>query len=229
MTQSHRLNDIGLINRNKKISFKFNGKKLFGFEGDTLASALIANGIHLTSRSFKYHRPRGIFSSGAEEPNAYLQINVDKFEEPNVAAPLIEIFNGLEVKSSNCWPSVNFDLGAINNILSPIFIAGFYYKTFMHPRRMWPFYEKLIRKAAGMGVASRLPDPDQYEHANDFCDVLIVGSGPAGIAAAKEAAEKKLDVILVEQDNILGGDQLSEKDFKKLQGLNCPKNNRYYV
>ena len=140
--QNYRNLEGGQIDRQNIISFTFNGQKLNGYKGDTLASALIANGIHLTSRSFKYHRPRGIFSCGPEEPNAYLQIKAGKFEEPNVAASLIEIFNGLKVNSSNCWPSVNFDLGAINNILSPIFISGFYYKTFMHPRRLWPFYEK---------------------------------------------------------------------------------------
>ena len=200
----------GQIDRKKIISFSFNGQKLNGYEGDTLASALIANGIHLTSRSFKYHRPRGIFSSGPEEPNAYLQIKAGKFEEPNVAASLIEIFNGLEVKSSNCWPSVKFDLGAINNILSPIFIAGFYYKTFMNPRQMWPFYENLIRKMAGVGTIPTENDTEKYEEYNTHVDVLIVGSGPAGLMAALSASRNGLKVLLVEANKDLGGMLLSE-------------------
>ena len=189
--------DLDRFDRENIISFTFNGQKLNGYEGDTLASALIANGIHLTSRSFKYHRPRGIFSSGAEEPNAYLQINADKFEEPNVAAPLIEIFNGLEVKSSNCWPSVNFDLGAINNILSPIFIAGFYYKTFMWPASFWEKYEYFIRHSAGLGKSPTLKDPDIYDHRNIHCDVLVVGAGISGILAAKNAAKNNYKTLPV--------------------------------
>ena len=202
----------GRINREKTISFFFNGQKLNGYEGDTVASALIANGIHLTSRSFKYHRPRGIFSSGPEEPNAYLQIKSRNFEEPNVAASLIEIFNGLEVKSSNCWPSVNFDLGAINNILSPIFIAGFYYKTFMHPRRMWPFYEKLIRKMAGVGTIPTEHDVEKYEEFNTHVDVLIVGGGPSGLMAALVASRNGLKVLLAESNKDFGGMLLIDKD-----------------
>ena len=210
--QNYRNLEGGQIDRQNIISFTFNGQKLNGYKGDTLASALIANGIHLTSRSFKYHRPRGIFSSGAEEPNAYLQIKADKFEEPNVAAPLIEIFNGLEVKSSNCWPSVNFDLGAINNILSPIFIAGFYYKTFMHPRRMWPFYEKLIRKMAGVGTIPLENDPEKYEEHNAHVDLLIVGGGPSGLMAALAASRNGLKVLLADSNKDLGGMLLSDND-----------------
>ena len=210
--QIFRNSTRGQIDRKKIISFSFNGQKLNGYEGDTLASALIANGIHLTSRSFKYHRPRGIFSSGPEEPNAYLQIKAGKFEEPNVAASLIEIFNGLEVKSSNCWPSVKFDLGAINNILSPIFIAGFYYKTFMHPRRMWPFYENLIRKMAGIGTIPTDNDTETYEEFNTQVDVLIIGSGPSGLMAALSASRSGLKVLLVEANKDLGGMLLIEND-----------------
>ena len=215
--QNYRNLEGGQIDRENIISFTFNGQKLNGYEGDTLASALIANGIHLTSRSFKYHRPRGIFSSGAEEPNAYLQISADNFEEPNVAAPLIEIFNGLDVKSSNCWPSVNFDLGAINNILSPIFIAGFYYKTFMHPRRMWPFYEKLIRKMAGVGTAPLENDSEKYEENNAHVDLLIVGGGPSGLIAALTASRNGLKVLLVDANKDFGGMLLSDND-REIEG-----------
>ena len=202
----------GHIDRENIISFSFNGLKFNGYEGDTLASALIANGIHLTSRSFKYHRPRGIFSSGPEEPNAYLQVKAGNFEEPNVAASLIEIFNGLEARSSNCWPSVNFDLGAINNILSPIFIAGFYYKTFMHPRRLWPFYEKLIRKMAGVGTIPAENDTEKYEEYNTHVDIIIIGGGPSGLAAALSASRNGLKILLVEANKDLGGMLLSDSD-----------------
>ena len=155
MTQSHRLNDIGLINRNKKISFKFNGKKLFGFEGDTLASALLANNVHLVGRSFKYHRPRGLFGAGIDEPNAKLQVVINGQSEPNINATEIELVEGISATSQNCWPSVEFDIGAINNFLKSFFPAGFYYKTFMWPKSFWyRVYEPFIRKAAGLGVGS---------------------------------------------------------------------------
>ena len=137
MTQSHRLNNIGLINRNKKISFKFNGKKLFGFEGDTLASALLANNVHLVGRSFKYHRPRGFFGAGIDEPNAKLQVVINGQSEPNINATEIELVEGISATSQNCWPSVEFDIGAINNFLKSFFPAGFYYKTFMWPKSFW--------------------------------------------------------------------------------------------
>ena len=156
MVQNYRLDKIGLVNREKKLSFKFNGKKYFGYEGDTLASALIANGVHLVGRSFKYHRPRGIMTSGSEEPNAIVQVNPGTNRtEPNVRATEVEIYEGLEASSQNCWPSVEFDIGGINNFLSPFFPAGFYYKTFMWPKSFWyRVYEPFIRKAAGLGVAS---------------------------------------------------------------------------
>ena len=148
MSQPFRLNKEGLINRNKKISFTFNGKKLFGYEGDTIASALIANGIHLVGRSFKYHRPRGIMTSGSEEPNAIIQLHDNSSRtEPNVRATEVEIYEGLVASSQNCWPSVNFDIGGINNLLSPILPAGFYYKTFMWPASFWEKYEYFIRKS----------------------------------------------------------------------------------
>ena len=152
MSQTFRLNNSGLINRDKKLSFKFNGKTYYGFEGDTLASALIANGVHLVGRSFKYHRPRGIMSAGSEEPNAIVQVgNDERITEPNVRATEIEIHEGLEATSQNCWPRVNFDIGGINNLLSPFLPAGFYYKTFMWPASFWKKYEYFIRHSAGLG------------------------------------------------------------------------------
>ena len=137
MSQKFRLENGGLINRNKKLSFKFNGKSYYGYEGDTLASALIANGVHLVGRSFKYHRPRGFFGAGVDEPNAKLQIKLNNHSEPNVNATEIELVEGIEATSQNCWPSVEFDIGAINNFLNKFFPAGFYYKTFMWPKSFW--------------------------------------------------------------------------------------------
>ena len=219
--KSKRLNNLGKINRDKILNFTWDNKKLSGFEGDSLASALLANNIGIVGRSFKYHRPRGIFSSGVEESGALVTIGSKDRRDPNVRATTQELFDGLKASGQNAFPNVNFDLGGINNYIGRFFAAGFYYKTFMgippfewgKGTAIWMLFEKLIRKAAGMGSASRLPDPDSYEHAHDFCDVIVVGSGPSGVAAAIEAAEKKLDVILVEQDSELGGNQLSENDF----------------
>ena len=219
--KSKRLNNLGKINRDKILNFTWDNKKLSGFEGDSLASALLANNIGIVGRSFKYHRPRGIFSSGVEESGALVTIGSKDRRDPNVRATTQELYDGLKASGQNAFPNVNFDLGGINNYIGRFFAAGFYYKTFMgippfewgKGTAIWMLFEKLIRKAAGMGSASRLPDPDSYEHAHDFCDVIVVGSGPSGVAAAIEAAEKKLDVILVEQDSVLGGNQLSENDF----------------
>ena len=219
--KSKRLNNLGKIDRDKTLNFTWDNKKLSGFEGDSLASALLANNIGIVGRSFKYHRPRGIFSSGVEESGALVTIGSKDRRDPNVRATTQELFDGLKASGQNAFPNVNFDLGGINNYIGRFSAAGFYYKTFMgippfewgKGTTIWMFFEKLIRKAAGMGSASRLPDPDSYEHAHDFCDVIVVGSGPSGVAAAIEAAEKKLDVILVEQDSVVGGNQLSENDF----------------
>ena len=211
MQQDFRLENEGLINRNKKISFKFNGKKLYGYEGDTLASALLANGIHLVGRSFKYHRPRGFFGSGVDEPNAKMQIEMNGHSEPNVNATEIELVEGLSASSQNCWPSVNFDIGAINNFLNRFFPAGFYYKTFMWPKSFWfKVYEPFIRKAAGMGVAPLSPDPDRYEHNYEHCDVLVVGSGPSGLSSALAAAKNGARVILAEDKAHFGGSLLND-------------------
>ena len=218
---SQRLDNYGKINREKIFSFTWQNKNYFGYEGDSLASALLANNIKIVGRSFKYHRPRGIMSCGVEESGGLVTIGTADRRDPNVRVTTQELYQGLNSTGQNAFPNVNFDFSGINNYLGRFLAAGFYYKTFMglppfewgKGTSIWMFFEKIIRKAAGMGKASRLPDPDSYEHAHDFCDILIVGSGVAGIAAAKEAANKKLDVILVEQDSLLGGDQLAEDSF----------------
>ena len=218
---SQRLDNYGKINREKIFSFTWQNKNYFGYEGDSLASALLANNIKIVGRSFKYHRPRGIMSCGVEESGGLVTIGTVDRRDPNVRVTTQELYQGLNSTGQNAFPNVNFDFSGINNYMSRFLAAGFYYKTFMglppfewgKGTSIWMFFEKIIRKAAGMGKASRLPDPDSYEHAHDFCDILIVGSGVAGIAAAKEAANKKLDVILVEQDSLLGGDQLAEDSF----------------
>lgn len=156
-------NSLGLINKNKILNFTFNGQSFQGYEGDTLASALIANGVHLVGRSFKYHRPRGFLAAGVEEPNAMVQLHEGDRSEPNIMATEVELVDGLVANSQNCWPSVKFDIGEINNLLNRFFPAGFYYKTFMCPKSFWyKIYEPIIRKAAGMGIAPLSPDPDRY-------------------------------------------------------------------
>ena len=212
MSQNFRLDKAGYINRNKKISFKFNGKKYFGYEGDTLASALIANGIHLVGRSFKYHRPRGFIAAGVEESNAQVQLYSGAKTEPNAVATTVELVEGLVAKSQNCFPSVFFDFGAINNFLHKFFPAGFYYKTFKWPKSFWyKIYEPIIRKAAGLGVAPLKPDPDRYEHKFEHCDILVVGSGPSGLASALAAAKNGARVILTEDKPRFGGSLLTDE------------------
>jgi len=212
MSQKFRLDKAGIINRSKKISFKFNGKKYFGYEGDTLASALLANGIHLVGRSFKYHRPRGFIGAGVDEPNAQVQLYSGAKTDPNVVATTVELVEGLVAKSQNCWPSVYFDLGAINSFLHKFFPAGFYYKTFMWPKNFWyKVYEPIIRKAAGLGVAPLKPDPDRYEHKFEHCDILVVGSGPSGLSSALAAAKNGAKVILAEDKPRFGGSLLTDE------------------
>ena len=211
MSQKYRLDKVGYINRDRKISFTFNRKKYFGYEGDTLASALLANGIHLVGRSFKYHRPRGFFGAGVDEPNAKVQLYKGDKTEPNANATEVELVEGLSAKSQNCWPSVHFDFGAINNFLNKFFPAGFYYKTFMWPKNFWyKIYEPIIRKAAGLGIAPLQPDPDRYEHKYEYCDVLVVGSGSSGLASALAAAKNGARVILAEDKPRFGGNLLTD-------------------
>jgi len=211
-SQPNRLAEGGLIDRTQKLRFRFDGRTLAGYPGDTLASALLANGIRLVGRSFKYHRPRGILSAGSEEPNALVELRTGARREPNTRATTVELYGGLDAASQNRWPSLHFDLLAANQLFAPIFGAGFYYKTFMWPASFWEkIYEPAIRRAAGLGRAAGAPDPDHYEKANAFCDVLVIGAGPAGLSAALAAARSGARVILAEEDFRLGGRLLSER------------------
>lgn len=207
----YRLASGGRIDRAKPISFSFDGRTLSGLSGDTLASALMANGISMVGRSFKYHRPRGIVGAGVEEPNALMTLGEGAAAEPNIQATTVDLTDGLVATSQNRWPFLGLDLMAVNGLFSRFLGAGFYYKTFMGPfRKSWMSYEPSIREAAGLGEASRERDPDRYETVHTHCDVLVVGSGPAGLAAALTAAENGQDVTLVEQEAALGGRLLSE-------------------
>lgn len=205
-SQPRRLVDGGLIDRQRTIQFTFDGVTYSGHPGDTVASALLANGVMLTGRSFKYHRPRGILSAGSEEPNALIELRSGAYREPNTKATMAEVFNGLEAMSQNRWPSLNFDIMSINAVLSPIFVAGFYYKTFMWPAAFWEkLYEPAIRRAAGLGCAAEGADPDLYEKVTDHTDVLVIGGGPSGLMAALAAARSAARVILVDEHAALGG------------------------
>ena len=208
MTQSWRLPEGGAIDRSHTLAFDYDGNRYEGYAGDTLASALLANGVHLVARSFKYHRPRGIYSAGAEEPNALVQLSRGARTEPNTRATTLELYDGMAATSQNCWPSVRFDAGAIANAMSPMLPAGFYYKTFMWPPTpaWWLRYEHAIRRAAGMGRAPHVPDPDRYEHQYAHCDVLVIGAGPAGLAAARVAANAGARVIVCQQSPNFGTD-----------------------
>ena len=216
MTSFRRLPGGGRVDRAKPVAARFDGKALFGLAGDTLASALLANDKVLVGRSFKYHRPRGIVAAGIEEPNALFTIGEGARTEPNVAATMVELTDGLVAKTQNAWPSPDFDLMAVNSLLSPLFQSGFYYKTFMGPSKgSWMFYEPFIRKAAGLGKATDLPDPDRYDMRFAFCDVLVIGSGPAGLAAALTAGRSGARVVLAEQDTDFGGALLSGNDAEQ--------------
>ncbi len=209
---SNRLAAGGLIDRSQPVCFRFDGRCYQAFSGDTLASALLANGIRLVGRSFKYHRPRGILTAGPEEPNALVELRTGARREPNSKATAVELFEGLEAASQNRWPSLAFDLMAMSQLFSPFLIGGFYYKTFMWPAAFWEkVYEPMIRRAAGLGRASGLPDPDRYESATAHCDVLVIGAGPAGLAAALAAGRSGARVILCEDDFRLGGRLLAER------------------
>ena len=207
--QGHRLAQGGRIDRSKPLRFRFNGQDLTGFQGDTLASALIASGVSLVGRSFKYHRPRGIMSAGSEEPNALVQLGAGARTEPNLRATQVELFDGLAAASQNAWPSVEFDIGAVNGAMSRLFPAGFYYKTFMWPKSFWMKYEHFIRRAAGLGRCPEAPDPDHYDKTFAHCDVAVVGAGPAGLAAALAAARSGARVVLCDEQPEPGGALLS--------------------
>jgi sarcosine oxidase subunit alpha len=202
----------GRIDRSRVLNFTFDGQHFTGLQGDTLAAALLANGVHLVGRSFKYHRPRGIVSAGAEEPNALLTVYRDAARyTPNLRATQIELYEGLQSESQNRWPSLAFDVGAVNDLLSPFIPAGFYYKTFMWPRSAWhAVYEPRIRATAGLGRAPFLADPDRYSNRFAHCDVLVVGAGPAGLRAALAASRNSQRVILCDEQAEWGGSLLSE-------------------
>lgn len=205
MTQVNRLKG-GLIDQSRAISFRFDDKWMKGHPGDTLASALLANGVRLMGRSFKYHRPRGPLSAGSEEPNAIVELRDGARREPNTRATTAELFDGLTAQSQNRWPSLAFDALSINDRLSSFFAAGFYYKTFMWPAAFWEkLYEPIIRRAAGLGSLSLQADPDSYDKGYLHCDLLIIGAGPAGLAAALTAGESGLNVILADEDSLPGG------------------------
>ena len=207
MTAAFRTPGAGRLEGAMPVHFTFDGRSYQGLEGDTLASALLANGVHLMGRSFKYHRPRGVLSAGAEEPNALVGIHRDAARRtPNVRATVQEVYDGLTAVSQNRWPSLSFDVGAVNNLFSPFFAAGFYYKTFMWPKEAWrKIYEPLIRRAAGLGVAPTEEDPDRYANRYAHCDVLIAGAGVAGLTAALSAAATGAEVILVDEQPEVGG------------------------
>ncbi len=197
-----RLAKGGVIDRDCPLNFTFDGRQYSGYEGDTLASALVANDIRVVGRSFKYHRPRGLLTCGPEEPNALVQL-LSEGDQPNLRATEIPLKEGLEARSVNCWPSARFDLGAVNSLFAPLFPAGFYYKTFM--ARPWDFYSRFIRKAAGLGRTPKERDPGRYERVYHHTDVLVVGAGPTGLRAAQVAAELGVDVMLMDMQASSGG------------------------
>ena len=211
MHAKQRLHSGGLIDRTRSLTFYFDGRAYRGHPGDTLASALIANGVKLVARSFKYHRPRGILSAGSEEPNALVELRAGARREPNTRATTVELYEGLLAKSQNRWPSLRFDVQAINSAIAPMLATGFYYKTFMWPPAFWEkIYEPLIRRAAGLGTAATQEDSDTYEKAFLHCDVLIVGGGATGLMAALAAGRTGARVVLADEDFRLGGRLLSE-------------------
>ncbi|MEQ9640428.1 MAG: 2Fe-2S iron-sulfur cluster-binding protein [Alphaproteobacteria bacterium] len=216
---SNRLADGGLIDRGRRLRFRFDGRGYEGFQGDTLASALLANGARLVGRSFKYHRPRGVFAAGVEEPNALVTLLGQGRREPNARATTTELYDGLVAESQNRWPALSVDLMAVNGLLAPLLPAGFYYKTlFGGPG--WRFFEPWVRRAAGLGKGSTAPDLDRYDHKYAHCEVLVVGAGPAGLAAALQAADGGERVMLVEQEPRVGGSLLWDR--RTLDGRDGP-------
>ena len=208
----YRLQGRGRVDHGKPVRFTFDGKAYTGLAGDTLASALLANGVHLMGRSFKYHRPRGVVSAGSDEPNALMGTRRGSGQfEPNTRATIQELRDGLEAHSQNRWPSLSFDMGAVNDCLGSLFSAGFYYKTFMWPRSFWDrVYEPIIRNAAGLGISPSEPDADRYASRFAHTDILVIGAGPAGLAAALAAGRSGASVMLVDETAEPGGALLSE-------------------
>lgn len=214
MSQKNRLQSGGRIDRSKALTFTYNGRQYKGYQGDTVASALLANGVDIVGRSFKYSRPRGIVAAGAEEPNAILQVGATEATQvPNVRATQQELFDGLVCSATNGWPSAETDfmsiLGKVGGKMMP---PGFYYKTFMYPQSMWETYEKFIRKAAGLGRSPLENDPDEYDNVNQHCDLLVVGAGPAGLMAALTAARSGARVIIADEQNEFGGHLLASRE-----------------
>ncbi|MFZ0552879.1 MAG: sarcosine oxidase subunit alpha family protein [Steroidobacteraceae bacterium] len=200
---SHRLESGGRIDRSRRLAFEFDGRQYYGFAGDTLASALLANGVRIIGRSFKLHRPRGLMAAWSEEPNGIVQIGSGATAVPNLKATQIELIDGLKARSVNCWPSARWDIFAFLGLFGRMMPAGFYYKTFKWPS--WHWFEPVIRRAAGLGIAPIRPDPDRYEERFEHCDVLVVGAGPAGLAAALAATRAGARVVLCDDRPILGG------------------------
>ena len=221
MTQPYRLSRGGRIDRATPIQFTFDGRPIAAYPGDTVASALLANGVTLIGRSFKYHRPRGIVSAGAEDPNAFVQLGRGARTLPNRLATVTSATPGLEVRHVNAWPSLDFDVMSVLGLATPFIPAGFYYKTLMWPRRLWPLYEHVLRHAAGLGHAPPEPDPDRYDHIHAHCDVLVVGAGPAGLAAARAAAQSGARVILADEQSEPGGSLLASHE--RVDGLPGPE------
>jgi sarcosine oxidase subunit alpha len=212
MSQPNRIAGVGVVNRDQPLGFTFNGRELVGYAGDTIASALLANNVHLVGRSFKYHRPRGIYAAGAEEPNAIVQVDRGARTIPNLRATQVELRDGISAESVNAWPSLTFDVGVVNSWFSQLLPAGFYYKTFMQPAAMWHTYERVIRRAAGLGRSPDQPDPDTYDHMNTHCELLVVGAGPAGLAAALAAGRRGVGVLLVDEQHQGGGHGLASRE-----------------
>ncbi|MCH1516941.1 MAG: 2Fe-2S iron-sulfur cluster-binding protein, partial [Alphaproteobacteria bacterium] len=214
-SQRYRLSGGTTICTDTPLSFTFDGKSYHGYKGDTLASALIAAGVHLIGRSFKYHRPRGIMSAGPEEPNALVRVGTGAYAEPNLKATQVELYGGLIATSQNRFPSLKYDVGSINSVMSQFLPAGFYYKTFMWPASFWMTYEHFIRNAAGLGkVASDPIDPERYEKTHRHCEILIAGGGGAGLMAAYQAALSGQRVMLVDEQAEFGGWLLSDDAVK---------------